>query len=38
MLDSNEGFIKFAVQVEGDSIYKYEAGNYSDILNLLITY
>lgn len=38
MLDSNEGFIQFAVQVEGDSIYKYEAGNYSDILNLLITY
>jgi hypothetical protein len=38
MLDSNEGFIKFAVQVEGDSIYKYEAGNYSDTLNILITY
>lgn len=38
MLDSNEGFIKFAVQVEGDSIYKYEAGNYSDTLNVLITY
>lgn len=36
--DGNPAWIKFAVQVEGDNIYKYEAGNYSDNVTILLTY
>lgn len=37
-LDENEGWIKFAAQLEANSYYQFEAGNYADTVNLRLTY
>lgn len=36
--DGNPAWLRFAVQVEGTSIYNYQAGDYSDTIGLVLTY
>lgn len=36
--DGNPAWIKFAAQIEADSIYSFKSGDYSDTITLILTY